>query len=77
MPADPHRCRYYAAHCFALERRARDPKSRQIFSEMAETWNQLATESDQALFLSIPVMELGEPDDALPNPLKLRLGEYA
>jgi hypothetical protein len=44
---------------------------------MAETWNRLATESDQTLFLSISEMELGEPDDAPPNPLKLRLGEYA
>jgi hypothetical protein len=44
---------------------------------MAETWNRLATESDQTLFLSISEMELGEPDDAAPNPLKLRLGEYA
>jgi hypothetical protein len=77
MPADPRRCRFYAARCFALAKRAHEPKARQVFSEMAETWNRLATESDQALFQSISDMELGEPDHALPNPLKLRLGEYA
>jgi hypothetical protein len=56
-----------------------EPKARQVFREMAETWNRLAaeTESDQTLFQSISEMELGEPDDALPTPLKLRLGEYA
>ena len=79
MPADPRRCRFYAARCFALAKSAREPKARQVFSEMAETWNRLAaeTESDQTLFQSISEMELGEPDDALPTPLKLRLGEYA
>jgi hypothetical protein len=77
MPADPRRCRFYAARCLALAKRAREPKARQVFSEMAETWKRLATESDQTLFLSISEMELGEPDDAPPNPLKLRLGEYA
>ena len=79
MPADPRRCRLYAARCFALAKRAREPKARQVFSEMAETWNRMAAEaeSDQTLFQSISEMELGEPDDALPIPLKLRLGEYA
>ena len=77
MPADPRRCRFYAARCLTLAKGAREPKSRQVFSEMAETWNRLATESDQTLFQSISDMELGEPDDAMPNPLKLRLGEYA
>jgi hypothetical protein len=61
----------------ALAKRAREPKAQQVFSEMAETWNRLATESDQALFQSISDMELGEPGDSLSNPLKLRLGEYA
>jgi hypothetical protein len=60
-----------------LAKGAREPKSRQVFSEMAEEWNRLARESDQTLFQSISDMELGEPDDAMPNPLKLRLGEYA
>ena len=77
MPADPRRCRFYAARCLALAKGAREPKSRQVFSEMAEAWNRLARESDQTLFQSISDMELGEPDDAMPNPLKLRLGEYA
>ena len=77
MPADPRRCRLYAARCLGLAKRAREPKARQVFSEMAETWNRLATESDQTLFLSISEMELGAPDDAPPNPFKLRLGEYA
>ena len=79
MPADPRRCRLYAARCLGLAKRAREPKARQVFSEMAETWNRLAaeTEFDQAQSQSISEMELGEPDDAPPNPLKLRLGEYA
>ena len=79
MPADPRRCRSYAARCFALSKSAREPKARQVFSEMAETWNRMAAEaeSDHTLFQSISEMELGERDDALPIPLKLRLGEYA
>jgi hypothetical protein len=79
MPADPRRCRFYAARCFALAKRAREPKVRQVFSKMAEMWNRLAaeTESDQAQSQSISEMELGETDDTLPTALKLRLGEYA
>ena len=57
--------RAYAARCLALAKGAREPKSQQVFSEMAETWNRLATESDQTLFQSISDMELGEPDDLL------------
>ena len=72
----------------ALAKRARRPETRQVFTEMVETWNRLAAEtaSDQTLFQRclkwnlIPAMsemDLAEPYDALPNDLKLRWGEYA
>jgi hypothetical protein len=79
MPADPRQCRLNAARCLALAKRTQKPEARQVFTEMAETWNRLAaeTECDQTLFQAISEMELGEPYDALPNALRLRFGEYA
>ena len=78
MPANPHQCRLYASRFFALAKNARSREARQIFAEMAETWNQLAAEaeSDQTLLQAISG-ELGGADDDLPHALKLRLGEYA
>ena len=71
MPADPHQCRLNADRCIALAKRLRKPEARQVFTEMAETWNRLAAvaESDQPRF-----QELGEDS---PKALRLRLGEYA
>ena len=79
MPANPHQCRLYASRFFALAKNARSLEARQIFAEMAETWNRLAAEaeSDQTLLQAISERELGGPDDDLPHALKLRLGEYA
>ena len=79
MPGDSRQCRWNAARCLALADRVRKPEARQLFIEMAETWNALAslTECDQTLFQAISEIELGEPYDALPNALRLRLGEYA
>ena len=73
MPGDPHQCRLYAGRCFALAKRARKPEARQLFREMAETWNRLAAEieADQTLFQAISEMDFGEPHDDLPNALKL------
>ena len=78
MPGDPHQCRLYAGRCFALAKRARKRDARQVFTEMAETWNRLAAEfeADQTLFKALSEIELGGPDDDRPNALKLRLGEY-
>ena len=49
MPADPRQCRLNADRCLALAKRLRKPEARQVFTEMAETWNRLAAvaESDQ------------------------------
>ena len=79
MPANPHQCRLYASRFIALAKNARSREARQIFAEMAETWNQLAAEaeSDQTLLHAFSERELGRPDDDLPHALKLRLGEYA
>ena len=78
MPGDPHQCRLYAGRCLGLAKRARKPEARQMFREMAETWNRLAAEleADQTLLQAISEIELGGPDDDLPNGLKLRVGEY-
>ena len=75
MPANPRQCRLYASRFFTLAKNARSPEARQIFAQMAETWNRLAAEaeSNQTLLQ----MQLGVPDDDLPRDLKLRLGEYA
>ena len=79
MPGDPRQCRLYATRCLVLAKRARKPEARQVFTEMAKTWNRLAAEAecDQTLFYAISEMELDEPYDSLPNALRLRLGEYA
>jgi hypothetical protein len=79
MPGDPPQCRLNAARCLALANRVRKPGARQIFIEMAETWNRLASlaECDQTLFEAISEIGFDEPYDALPNALRLRLGEYA
>ncbi len=79
MPGDPHQCRLYAGRCLALAKRARKPEARQVFTEMAETWNRLAAEaeSEQTPLQAFPEMELGGPHDDLPKAMKLRLGEYA
>ena len=77
MPANPRRWRLYASRFFALAKNARSPEARQIFAEMAETWNRLAAEAESDQTLLISEMELGGPDDDLPHALKLRLGEYA
>ena len=52
MPADPRQCHLNAARCLALAKRTQKPEARQVFTEMAETWNRLAaeTECDQTLF---------------------------
>ena len=43
MPGDPRQCRLNAARCLALAKRVRKPEARQVFTEMAETWNRAAT----------------------------------
>ena len=79
MPGDPRQCRVNATRCLALANRVRKPEVRQLFIEMAETWNRLASlaECDQMLFEAISEIGFEEPYDALPNALRLRLGEYA
>jgi hypothetical protein len=74
MPGDPYQCRLHAERSLVLAERAWRPQVRQAFTELAETWNKLAaeTESDQALFRAISEMDLGEPCEALPIALKLR-----
>jgi len=75
MPGDPRQCRMFAARCVALSMRAWRPDVRQAFLELAETWTQLAaeTESDQALYQTICEMNC-EPYDALLRALHLRVG---
>jgi hypothetical protein len=55
MPANPHQCRLYASRFFALAKNARSLEARQIFAEMAETWNRLAAEaeSDQRCYMQL------------------------
>ena len=75
MPDDPHQGRFNALRYMSLAMRARRPEAKQVFTEMAETWQGLATEtaSDDAF----SELELAEPYDGLPNDLRLRWGEYA
>ena len=78
MPSNPHQFRLYASRFNALAKNARSPEARQLFAEMAETWNRLAAEaqSNHTPLPSRPEVELGRPYE-LPNDLKLRLGEYS
>ena len=74
MPDDPHQGLLNALR-MSLAMRARRPEARQVFTEMAETWQRSATEtaSDEAF----SELELTEPYDGLPSDLRLRWGEYA
>ena len=49
-PGNPYQCRLYAGRCLALAKRARKPQARQVFTEMAETWNRLAAEMEADQF---------------------------
>ena len=73
MPEDPHQGRLNALRYMALAMRR--PEARQVFSEIAETWQILDTEtaSDGAF----SELDFAEPYDGLPNDLRLRWGEYA
>jgi hypothetical protein len=75
MPDDRYQGLLNALRYMALAMRAPRPESRQVVTEMAETWQRLATEtvSDEAF----SELELTEPYDGLPNDLRLRWGEYA
>ena len=46
MRGDPRQCRLNAARCLALAKHVRKSEARQVFTEMAETWNRLATETE-------------------------------
>ena len=73
MPEDPHQGRLNALGYLALAMRRQE--ARQVFSEIAETWQRLATETtfDEAF----SELDFAEPYDGLPNDLRLRWGEYA
>ena len=75
MPDDRYQGLLNALRYMSLAMRAPRPESRQVVTEMAETWQRLATEtaSDEAF----SELELTEPYDGLPNDLRLRWGEYA
>ena len=75
MPDDRYQGLLNALRYMALAMRAPRPESRQVVTEMAETWQRSATEpaSDEAF----SELELAEPYDALTNDLRLRWGEYA
>jgi hypothetical protein len=77
MPSDPRQCRINAARCLALAKRARKPEARDVWTKMAETWERLAEIGSHQPYTEIPEIEFGGADGALPDPLKLRLGEYA
>lgn len=76
MPADPRHAVYMQPVALRWQS-AHASRRRDKFQRDGREVEPMATESDQTLVLSISEMELGEPDDAPPNPLKLRLGEYA
>jgi hypothetical protein len=79
VPGDPYQCRVYAARCSALAKRAWRPDVRQVFIEMAETWNRLAAEieADQPLLVMLTELYRGEPYDDLLRALNLRKENYS
>ena len=74
MSGNPQQCRRNAARCLAIAKRAKRNEVRRSFRRLANTWKQLAaeTESTQMLFDAISAMEFDEPYYALPAALKLR-----
>jgi len=74
MAGEPDKCRLNAMRCLRLAERARKPKVRERFTQLAETWKRLAaeSESDQALLSALSEMDWGEPYDSLLLALNLR-----
>jgi hypothetical protein len=42
MPSDPEECRQHALHCVELAEHVTNPKARQTFLDLSETWLRLA-----------------------------------
>ena len=62
MSGDPNQCRLNAERCLALAKRSKKAEVGQTLLAMADTWRNLAseTESDGALLRAISEMELGD-----------------
>jgi hypothetical protein len=83
MPGNPIECHLHSLHCSELAESAATIELRQKFTDLAETWKQLAAElrSDQAL-RAIGELEFTqqacEPYETLPLALGLRsLGAWS
>ena len=84
MPGNPIECHLHSLHCSELAESAATIELRQKFTDLAETWKQLAAElrSDQALLRAIGELEFTqqacEPYETLPLALGLRsLGAWS
>jgi hypothetical protein len=48
MPGDPKECRFHAANCLQLAEAASSPEVRRSFLELAQHWNRIAVELEDA-----------------------------
>ena len=60
MPGDPKECRQHALNCTLLAKEATAAQSKEIFQNLAQSWNRLAAELEdvQALLNALNEMEL-------------------
>ena len=67
----------HASTFSSLAKNARNPEERQLFAQLAGTWNRLADQAESDLSPESSEIKFVYPDEDLPRALKLRLGEYA
>jgi hypothetical protein len=58
MPGDPKEARAQAASCMRLAKTSSNPPVQKIFADLADQWNSLANELDDALALLKALNEL-------------------
>jgi hypothetical protein len=71
MPGDPKECRQHAANCMQLAGSATSPNLRRSFIELANHWNNIAAELDdaQSLINTLNQLDLSgptRPDHSVP-----------
>jgi hypothetical protein len=68
MPGDPKECRLHAMNCLQLSEEAIDPKLKQTFVDLAQHWNKLAVELEDAQVLLNTLNALGLKTDSASPP---------
>jgi hypothetical protein len=82
MPGDPKEARAHAANCRQLAETASSPTVQKTFADLANQWNRLANELDDAYALLNALNELdlkssSEADSLLPDKSDPKKSNYA